>query len=165
MAFSMASAVGSTMECSDAELPEEVRGKVPRLAVAVAGEDDVALRFHEGHDRQQHRCHAGGVEHRALGPFDGGELAFGLLLGRVAVAGVLVLADHLALALGAHEILDLVGRVEVVIGGLHDRRGDRMVGLGKPAQCRGSRAWRVSSSLRSDGFLDILFSPLLQCVA
>ena len=95
-----------------------------------------------GHDHQQHRCHAGGVEYSALGPFDGGKLALRLYLGGVAVAGVFVLADHLALSLGAHEILDLVGCVEVVIGGVHDRRRDRVVGLGKPAHAvDGERGW------------------------
>ena len=73
------------------------------------------------------------VENRTArsAPFDRGKLAFALLLGRVAVAAVLMLADHLPLALGLHEVIDFLGVVEIVVRGVHNGRGDgevRMLG-------------------------------------
>jgi hypothetical protein len=83
----------------DAELPEKVYGEIPRLTVAVAGEDYVPVRLHESHDHQKDRSHARRIEHRAFRTFDGSKFALGLLLGRIAVTGVFVLAYHLALSL------------------------------------------------------------------
>ena len=127
----------------DAELAQEVGGEVARLAVAVAGKDDVAARLHEGHDHQEHGGHARGVEHRAFGAFDGRELALRFLLRGVAVAGVLVLADQLALALGPHEFLDLVGGVEIIVGRMHDGRGHGIMRMGNAAPAVDGQGGRV----------------------
>ena len=111
----------------DAELRKRVLREVARLAVAVAGEDDVPVRLHVGQQRQDDGAHAGREEDRPLGPFDRRELALAFLLGRVAVAPVFVLPDRPALFLGLHELEDGRGVLEVIVRGLDDRRGDREV--------------------------------------
>ena len=125
----MASAVGSTRETSMPNSASSACGKIPRLAVAVIREDDMAVTAHVGHQRHDYRAHAGGKQHRPLGAFDSRQLAFTFLLGRVAVAAVFVLAHYTSLAFGLHELQHLGGGVEVVVGGLDDRRGDRIMRL------------------------------------
>ncbi len=127
----------------DAELSQQVRGEVARLAVAVTREDDVAVAAHEGHKRQDHGGHAAGEQYRALGALDGRKLMFAFGLGRVSVAAVLVLAQELALALRLHEVVDFLGVIEIVVRGMYDRRGDREVRVVHAVQAVDAEGGRI----------------------
>ncbi len=110
-------------------LREQVGREIAGLPVAIAGENDVAVLFHVGHEREDDRAHAGGKEDGAFRAFDGGEFAFGFLLGGIAVTAVFLLADDPALALGLHELEDFGRGSEAEIRGLDDGRGNGVVRL------------------------------------
>ena len=97
------------------EFLQKIGREIARLPVAVARENDMAVLFHVGHEREDDRAHAGGKQDGPFGAFNGGELAFGLLLGGIAVAAVFVFADDAALSLGLHELENFGRGLEAVV--------------------------------------------------
>ena len=117
-----------------AELGQEIGREIAGLPIAIAGENDVAVPFHVGHQRQDDRAHAGGKQDGAFGAFDGGQFTLGFGLRRIAVPAVFLFANNAALTLGRHELDDLGHVSETEIGSLDNRRGDGVMGLGPAFQ-------------------------------
>src|SRR4029450_9667434 len=98
--------------------------KLPGPAIRIVRYDDMGIVRKYGVQGRRDRGHAAGEEQAIPGAFKGGELLFGDVLCRVAVAPVL-----LALDASLKVVAQLLGVEKCVGCGLNDRCGERITEL------------------------------------
>ena len=108
----------------DAVAMQHLGEKLPGPAIRIVGYDDVRIVRKHGVQGRRDGGHAAGEEQAVPGTFKGGELLLGDVLGRVAVAPVLLALD------ASLEVVAQLLSVEKCVGcGLNDRGGERITEL------------------------------------